>query len=137
MFNQEIKVMSVIDHVEIAVKNAQVSLKFFEAALAPLGFRLIISVPPERTLTGGARYGLGPEGYPRIWLHDKDIAGASPHLAFAASDRASVAAFWRAALQAGGEDNGAPGIRNHYHSQYYAAYVLDPDGNNIEAVCQK
>lgn len=137
MFNQEAKVMSVIDHVEIAVKNAQVSLKFFEAALAPLGFSLIISLPPERTLSGGARYGLGPEGYPRLWLHDKDITGASTHLAFAASERAIVDEYWRAALQAGGRDNGAPGIRDHYHPHYYAAFILDPDGNNIEVVCQK
>lgn len=128
--------MSIIDHIEIAVKNAQVSLRFFEAALAPLGFSLIISVPPERTFTGGSRYGLGPDGYPRLWLHDKDIPGASVHLAFAASERATVDEFWHAAVQAGGRDNGAPGIRNHYHSHYYAAFILDPDGNNIEVVCQ-
>lgn len=88
-------------------------------------------------ITGGARYGLGPEGYPRLWLHDKDITGASTHLAFAASERAIVDEFWRAALQVGGRDNGEPGIRHHYHSHYYAAYILDPDGNNIEVVCQK
>lgn len=129
--------MSVIDHVEIAVKNAQVSLKFYEAALAPLGFSLIISVPAERALTGGTRYGLGPEGYPRLWFHDQVRTGASMHLAFAASERAIVDEFWRAALKAGGRDNGAPGIRNHYHSHYYAAFVLDPDGNNVEVVCQK
>jgi len=128
--------MSVIDHVEIAVKDAQASLKFFEAALAPLGFSLIISVPPERTLTGGSRYGLGPDGYPRLWLHDRDVTGASTHLAFAARERTAVDKFWHAALQAGGKDNGAPGVRNHYHSHYYAAFILDPDGNNVEVVCQ-
>ncbi|MFC7776196.1 VOC family protein [Pantoea sp. GCM10028869] len=73
----------------------------------------------------------------RVWLHDKDITGASTHLAFAASERAIVDEFWRAALQVGGRDNGEPGIRHHYHSHYYAAYILDPDGNNIEVVCQK
>lgn len=129
--------MSVIDHIEISVKNASLSLSFYLQALEPLGFRLVITQGPPQTRTGGFRYGLGPQGYPRLWLHDNEEIGAPLHLAFSADERSTVEQFWERALLAGGKDNGAPGIRKHYHSHYYAAYVFDPDGNNLEVVCQQ
>lgn len=128
--------MSVIDHIEIAVQDAETSRRFYELALAPLGFELIISVGPDRTRTGGIRHGFGPNGYPCLWIHDNDSHGKGTHIAFAAGDRSVVDAFYRAALSAGGVDNGPPGIRRHYHANYYAAYVFDPDGVNVEVVCQ-
>lgn len=129
--------MSLIDHIEFAVGDAEVSRFFYERALAPLGFELIITVGPERTRTGGSRHGLGTNGYPCLWLHDGELHGKGTHIAFAAEDRSLVDAFHEAALAAGGRDNGPPGIRQHYHPNYYAAYVLDPDGVNVEVVCQK
>ncbi|HAV1569295.1 TPA: VOC family protein [Enterobacter hormaechei subsp. steigerwaltii] len=129
--------MTVIDHLEISVKNAPVSLRFYQHALEPLGFRLVITQEPDKTRTGGFRYGLGPQGYPRLWLHDNEETGAPLHLAFSADERSIVDEFWKRAILAGGKDNGAPGVRKQYHSQYYAAYVFDPDGNNLEVVCQR
>lgn len=128
--------MSVIDHLEIAVNDARASLNFYEQALAPLGFRLIITQDPAKTRTHGFRYGLGPNGYPRLWLHDNEQTGTPVHIAFSADKRSIVDQFWQQALLAGGKDNGAPGIRPNYHARYYAAYVLDPDGINVEVVCQ-
>lgn len=128
--------MSVIDHIEIPVNNANASLSFYEKALAPLGFRLIITQPPGKTRTRGFRHGLGPDGYPRLWLHDNVKTPTPLHIAFSADERSMVDQFWKQALLAGGQDNGAPGIRPNYHAGYYAAYVLDPDGNNVEVVCQ-
>ncbi|SKC21580.1 Catechol 2,3-dioxygenase [Kosakonia radicincitans] len=130
------RTVSVIDHIEIAVNDATISRHFYEQVLAPLKFRLIIAVAQSQTRTGGLRYGLGPGHYPRLWLHDNDKPGAAVHIAFTAQDRSTVDKFWEAALQAGGKSNGSPGIRCHYHESYYAAYVFDPDGNNIEVVCQ-
>ncbi len=128
--------MSIIDHFEFAVADAEISRRFYEQALAPLGFELIVSVGPARTRSGGTRHGLGTNGYPCLWVHDNDAPGKGTHIAFAAADRALVDAFYRAALDAGGVDNGPPGVRRHYHPNYYAAYVLDPDGVNVEVVCQ-
>ena len=129
--------MSILDHVEFAVRDAEISRCFYEQALAPLGFTRIITVGPDRTRSGGTRHGFGMEGYPRLWIHDNEQPGESVHIAFAAAKRSIVDAFYRAALAAGGQDNGAPGIRTHYHDNYYAAYVLDPDGVNVEVVCQQ
>lgn len=128
--------MIILDHVEFAVRDAEVSRTFYEQALAPLNILRIITVGPERTRTGGTRHGFGKDGYPRLWIHDNELPGAGSHIAFATDDRSVVDAFHQAALQAGGIDNGPPGIRSHYHPQYYAAYVLDPDGINVEVVCQ-
>jgi len=128
--------MSIIDHIEFAVRDAAISRCFYEQALGPLGFELIISLGPDRTRAGGTRHGLGTNGYPCLWLHDRESPGTGTHIAFAAANRALVDAFHRAALDAGGIDNGGPGIRPHYHANYYAAYVLDPDGVNVEVVCQ-
>jgi catechol 2,3-dioxygenase-like lactoylglutathione lyase family enzyme len=127
---------AILDHIEVAVADAERSRRFYEAALHPFGMTVIIRVGPERTRTGGTRYGLGRDGYPRIWFHDGEAPGSPVHLALATTDRRIVDAFHAAALAAGGTDNGAPGIRERYHPNYYAAFVLDPDGNNIEAVCQ-
>lgn len=127
--------MGIIDHIEFAVRDAEISRQFYERALAPLGFELIISVGPDRTRTGGTRHGLGSNGYPRLWVHDNETSGRGTHIAFAAENRSLVDAFYRAALDAGGTDNGPPGVRQHYHANYYAAYVLDPDGVNVEVVC--
>lgn len=128
--------MTIIDHVEFAVRDAEVSRRFYEQALAPLDFTRIITVGPDRTRSGGTRHGFGKDGYPRLWVHDNETPGEGAHIAFAAASRSVVEAFHHAALAAGGSDNGAPGVRAHYHDHYYAAYVLDPDGVNVEVVCQ-
>lgn len=129
--------MSILDHVEFAVRDAETSRLFYEQALAPLGFTRIISVGPDRTRSGGTRHGFGKDGYPRLWVHDHELPGEGVHIAFAAEKRTIVDEFHRAALAAGGHDNGAPGVRTRYHAYYYAAYVLDPDGINVEVVCQQ
>lgn len=126
----------IIDHIEIPVADAAKSLKFYEAALAPLSLSLVISIDPSRTAHGGTRHGFGKDGYPRLWIHERRGTTLPMHVAFAAAERQVVDAFYSAALANGGSDNGGPGIRVRYHSSYYAAYVDDPDGNNIEAVCQ-
>ena len=123
-----------LDHVGISVHDLARSRAFYLAALAPLGYRLLMEVNPP----GGHCYlGLGiiGSGKPDFWLGEAPVATGHLHLAFAAKDRASVDAFYAAALAAGGRDNGAPGLRPHYHPNYYGAFVLDPDGRNIEAVC--
>jgi len=128
--------MSLIDHIEFAVKDAEVSRAFYEAALAPLGVTLIKSFGPEETNHRGNRHGFGQDGYPSFWIHDHAPPTKGNHVAFAAESRAKVREFHEAAIKAGGRDNGPPGIREHYHARYYAAFVLDPDGINVEAVYQ-
>lgn len=115
-----------IDHVSIRCSDFKRSLSFYEKALAPLGYQLLMQFP------GAA--GLGVKGKPDFWLSPGEI-GTPNHVAFSAN-RAGVDAFHRAALAAGGRDNGAPGPRP-YHPSYYGAFVLDPDGHNIEAVCHE
>ncbi|PZN55952.1 MAG: glyoxalase/bleomycin resistance/extradiol dioxygenase family protein [Proteobacteria bacterium] len=124
-----------IDHTGIAVKDFDASKKFYDAALAPLGASLIMMVPLE--YTGGIR--VGGYGYdrPQFWLHESGEPGPGRHYAFTADKRSEVDAFYAAAMAAGGRDNGKPGIRAHYHPNYYGAFVFDPDGNNIEAVCHQ
>ncbi|HFX0594336.1 TPA: VOC family protein [Pseudomonas aeruginosa] len=129
--------MTVLDHIEFAVRDAEASRRFYEHALAPLDIVRVITVGPERTRTGGTRHGFGKDGYPCIWIHDNAAPGTGTHIAFAAEDRSIVDAFYQAALNAGGTDNGPPGVRTRYHAHYYAAYVLDPDGVNVEVVCQR
>lgn len=127
----------IINHIELPVAEAEGARRFYEAALAPLGLTLVISIDPARTAHGGVRYGFGKNGYPSLWIHQQTGAELPIHIAFTADDRPAVDAFHAAALANGGTDNGAPGIRERYHANYYAAYVLDPDSNNIEAVCQR
>ena len=128
--------MELINHIEIGVTDVAASRRFYEAALAPLGLSLVVSIDPERTRHGTARYGFGRDGYPSIWIHGEAGPGRAIHISFTAASRDLVDAFHTAALANGGSDNGPPGIRTRYHPRYYAAFVLDPDGNNIEAVCQ-
>lgn len=119
-----------LDHLGFAVRDFAASRAFYLAALAPLG----IAVHSE----GEGWVMLGPAGRPQLWIGGTDVAGPAPghiHYAFAAADRAAVRAFHAAALAHGGRDNGAPGLRPQYHPHYYAAFVIDPDGHNIEAVC--
>ncbi len=125
-----------LDHIEFPVTDPDTAGKFYEMALAPLGIACVLLIPAERSASGTARYGLGRAGYPCLWLHAGEAVRGGLHIAFAANDRATVDAFHAVAVAAGGRDNGPPGIRIRYHPSYYAAYVLDPDGNNIEVVCQ-
>lgn len=127
---------AILDHIEFAVADAERSRRFYEGALRPFGMAVVIRVGPERSRTGGVRYGIGRDGYPSIWFHDGEAPGTPIHLALATTGRDVVDAFHHSALAAGGTDNGAPGIRERYHPNYYAAFVFDPDGNNIEAICQ-
>ena len=117
-----------IDHISIGVRDIAAAKKFYAQALAPLGYTVMMEFP-EGT-------GLGAEGKPDLWLVQRD-PGAGNHVAFVCRDRQTVDAFHEAALAAGGTDNGAPGIRDDYHEHYYGAFVFDPDGHNIEAVCHK
>ena len=120
-----------IDHVGISVSDYGASKAFYAAALAPLGYRLVMEVTEA-----GPYAGFGEPGKPDFWIAQGEI-GQALHIAFAAEDRATVDAFYEAAMAADGRDNGGPGLRPHYHASYYGAFVLDPDGNNIEAVCHK
>lgn len=126
-----------IDHVGFAVTDAERSKRYYEQALAPLGITLIMSVTREQTEAGGTAHGFGSDGRPYFWVGDNERVGEGTHIAFETNSRAEVDAFYRAALAAGGTDNGAPGIRAHYHPNYYGAFVLDPDGINVEAVCHR
>ncbi|MGA0530320.1 VOC family protein [Hansschlegelia sp. KR7-227] len=128
--------MDIINHVEIPVVDVEASRRFYEAVLAPLGMGLIVTIDPARTAHGGYRHGFGRDGYPSLWIHERPGAKLPVHIAFTVADKMKVDAFHQAALTAGGTDNGGPGVRERYHPSYYAAYVLDPDGNNVEAVCQ-
>ena len=118
-----------LDHVILNVTDIAAARAFYDAALAPLGLGVMMEFEP------GCGYGAG--GKPEFWVAERDAPSAPVHVAFAAHDPATVDAFHAAALAAGGRDNGAPGIRAHYHPGYYGAFVLDPDGNNIEAVTHR
>ncbi|MGH6798141.1 MAG: VOC family protein [Roseiarcus sp.] len=125
-----------IDHIGFAVKDMSRAKAFYIEALKPLGVGVVMEVTAEEA-GGGAHAGFGKDNKAFFWIG----AGARPkggtHVAFTAQTRPEVDAFYRAAMGAGGRDNGAPGSRPHYHQHYYGAFVLDPDGNNIEAVCQR
>jgi catechol 2,3-dioxygenase-like lactoylglutathione lyase family enzyme len=125
----------VIDHVGFSVSDIEVSKRFYAAALAPLGVELLMTVTPDMTEAGGTALGFGRDGKPFFWVGDNERVGEGSHVAFGVASRSEVDAFHAAALAAGGRDNGAPGLRPHYGPDYYAAFVLDPDGTNIEAVC--
>ena len=123
-----------LDHVGIRCADFGRSLAFFQQALAPLGITVVMQVSAAQTGEHD-HAGFGSSGKPDFWISNAPAAHGGVHLAFSATRRADVDAFHRAALAAGGTDNGGPGIREHYHPDYYGAFVLDPDGNNIEAVC--
>ena len=123
-----------IDHTGVVVSSFDKSILFYSRALAPIGYALLMEVSAEQTGSApAAGFGMPPK--PDFW-----IAGGTPnqppiHVAFRVASRQMVNAFYVAALAAGARDNGAPGLRPHYHPDYYGAFVLDPDGHNIEAVC--
>ena len=118
----------VIDHLNIGVADVGASRAFYERALAPLGYVVVMDRPYG--------VGFGKDGKPNFWVSDRP-ASAPLHVAFASPDRATVDAFHREALGAGGRENGPPGLRPHYHPSYYGAFVLDPEGNNVEAVTHR
>lgn len=123
-----------IDHLGISVSDYERAKAFYTTALAPLGYSLIMEVTAEQTGHAAAA-GFGAGGKPDLWFGAEGAMNKPVHIAIAAKDRAAVDAFYEAAIAAGGRDNGPPGIRPHYHPNYYGAFVLDPDGHNIEAVC--
>jgi catechol 2,3-dioxygenase-like lactoylglutathione lyase family enzyme len=119
-----------IDHIGLDVSDYERSKAFYERALAPLGLKLLMEPVPEVGGFGG--------DFPFFWIGKRDRGPQTGvHVAFTAKDRQMVDAFHAAALAAGGADNGRPGVREIYHPNYYGAFVLDPDGNNVEAVCHK
>lgn len=123
-----------IDHTGVVVSDFSKSKAFYRAALAPLGYTLLAEIPAA--VTGHVDVaGFGEAPKPDFWISSGDANQPAVHIAFRASSRATVDAFHAAALAAGGRDNGAPGLRPHYHANYYGAFVLDPDGHNVEAVC--
>ena len=116
------------DHIGLKVKDLAASLRFYQAALAPLGH--VVSSQDASSA------GIGPPDQPALWLlHTPDVAAAGTHVAFRAPGRAAVAGFHAAGLKSGGQDNGTPGLRTDYSPDYFAAFLIDPDGNNVEAVC--
>ncbi|MDO6591056.1 VOC family protein [Loktanella sp. D2R18] len=124
-----------IDHSGISVSNYEKAIVFYERALAPLGASLLYTVPLEHT--GGVKVGGFGKERPCFWLSEGAAQTPTLHFAFTAETRAEVDVFYGAAIAAGGKDNGKPGLRPHYHDNYYGAFVLDLDGNNIEAVCHR
>jgi catechol 2,3-dioxygenase-like lactoylglutathione lyase family enzyme len=122
-----------IDHVGFAVSDYETAKAFYLKALAPLGYVLVMEVAQSDNDASAA--GFGANNKPDFWIGGEGKLNHPAHIALVAKDRPTVDAFYRAALAAGGKDNGAPGLRPHYHPNYYAAFVLDPEGHNIEAVC--
>ena len=118
------------DHIGLRVSDLRTSLRFYGAALAVLGYTVCTQ--------DASSAGLGPKGEPALWLHQMSAGakGTGTHIALRATSRDAVDRFHEAGLNAGGRDNGAPGLRTDYSLNYYAAFVIDPDGNNVEAVCQ-
>ena len=126
--------MNVIDHMGFGVSDYRRAIDFYERALAPLGISLVMRVTKEESGSYEG-CGFGRNGKPSFWLSADRKTEPHLHVAFVADNRAAVDAFYAAALAAGGRDNGPPGVRAHYHPNYYGAFVLDPEGHNIEAVC--
>ena len=131
-----------IDHIGVTASDLKAARAFYDAAFAPLGIAVVMSVSAEETgSTAFIGYGATADrrdiqaGKPSFWVSEGEALTGPMHVAFLAVDRAQVDAVHAAALAAGGTDNGAPGVRPHYHPNYYAAFVLDPDGRNVEAVC--
>ena len=115
-----------IDHVVLNVSDYAASKRFYDGALEPLGFAVVMEFE--------GMCGWGRDGKPWLWVAERGETSRGAHVAIRADSRAQVDAFHAAALAAGGRDNGPPGVREHYHANYYSAFAIDPDGNNIEAV---
>jgi catechol 2,3-dioxygenase-like lactoylglutathione lyase family enzyme len=124
-----------LDHIGVTVRDYEASKAFYAKALAPLGIGVVMELTAEET-GGYLGVGMGSGGKPYFWVSPGDPKGPS-HLAFTADRRAQVDEFYRAALAAGAKDNGAPGLRRDYHANYYGAFVIDPNGINLEAVCHR
>jgi catechol 2,3-dioxygenase-like lactoylglutathione lyase family enzyme len=122
-----------IDHIGFPVSDYERAKTFYLKALAPLGYSLIMEVSQD--LNDAPAAGFGINGKPDFWIGGEGGLNKPVHIAITTDDRAAVDEFYKAALAAGGRDNGAPGLRPHYHPSYYAAFVFDHDGHNIEAVC--
>ena len=123
-----------IDHTGINISDFENSKEFYTKALAPLGYQLLKEF--DASVTGFISLaGFGIDGKPDFWITQGEVNTPRIHIAFRAQTREMVQAFYTAALEAGGRDNGAPGLRPNYHPDYYGAFVLDPDGHNMEAVC--
>ena len=120
-----------IAHVSIHVLNYEKSKDFYVKAIAPLGYEVVMDLPQHKVT------GFGVKGMPDFWIVERKENLGGEHAAILVGDKSMVDEFYKAVLEAGGKDNGAPGIREEYSPDYYAAFVLDPDGNNIEAVCFK
>ena len=120
--------LRVVDHIGIGVRDFEQSVDFYTHALAPLGFERVAFIDADNRSAG-----FGVHGRDDFWIHEGRPVGRM-HVAFDSESREAVDAFHAAALEAGGRDNGAPGVRSEYSDSYYAAYILDPNGNNIEAV---
>jgi catechol 2,3-dioxygenase-like lactoylglutathione lyase family enzyme len=128
--------MPLIDHISLSVSNLVQSKSFYSKALAPLGIGVAMEIP--QSVTGNVDIvGFGKNGKGELWVAPLGKQTPPAHIAFLAASRGEVDAFYQAAMAAGGKDNGGPGVRPHYHEHYYGAFVLDPDGNNIEAVCHR
>ncbi len=125
-----------IDHTGVVASDFQASKAFYEKALAPIGYTLLMEL--SAAVTGHADVaGFGEAPKPDFWISSGTPNRPPVHVAFRVASRSLVDAFHQAAIQAGGTDNGPPGLRPHYHPNYYGAFVLDPDGHNIEAVCHE
>lgn len=123
-----------IDHINVSVENIHSSKRFYQSSLAPIGYLLLKESSVKES--GGPEFaGLGANGVPSFWIVQGAPNEPRLHVAFRAEKRVQVDAFYQAAINAGGKDNGKPGLRPQYHPNYYGAYVLDPDGHNIEVVC--
>ena len=120
----------------IGVGDYEAAKRFYTAALAPLGIASVLEVTPEQN-RGHWASGFGRAGRPDFWIGSEGRTTPPAHIAFLAENRAQVVAFYDAAIAAGASDNGAPGLRPHYHPDYFAAFVIDADGHNIEAVCHR
>lgn len=125
-----------IDHLGISVRNHAESKAFYLAALAPLGIGVIMAVSKEESGAPSDYSGFGSNGKAYFWIGEAaGVSGSGMHLAFVAQTRKQVDEFYRAAMAGGAKDNGAPGIRAHYHPNHYGAFVVDLNGVNLEAVC--
>ncbi len=123
-----------IDHITFGVADFARSTAFYDSAFAPLGIKRLFDVPLEHS--GGVSLTGYGDVRPWFWIAEADATRGKLHVAMLAPDRGAVDAFYHQALAAGGRDNGAPGLRPHYGPDYYGAFVLDPDGHNIEAMCR-